>query len=123
MRLLQKLDVPRRRDGVQSCGSASDRGAFVIVVYLAITIGGYLVGLFGALFRHAKAILVSRELTRGRIPVVRPFLRLSPHQPRRLPLASFDVAAGLPIHSMAARGDDAAAAAPAPGSPAAAGPD
>ncbi len=34
--------------------SASDRWAFVVIVYFAITIGGYLVGLLGRLFMRRR---------------------------------------------------------------------
>ncbi|KAF0205538.1 MAG: hypothetical protein FD139_3475 [Methylocystaceae bacterium] len=44
------IDLNYLTDVFRRVASSNDRWAFVIVVYLAITIGGYLIGLLGRLF-------------------------------------------------------------------------
>ena len=48
------IDLNYLTDVFRRVASASDRWAFVIIVYFAITIGGYLVGLLARLFMRRR---------------------------------------------------------------------
>jgi hypothetical protein len=48
------IDLNYLTDVFRRVASASDRWAFVIIVYFAITIGGYLIGLLGRLFMKRR---------------------------------------------------------------------